>query len=428
MVVISSSFMPDMRSALSSRNACLRFSQVSKRPEPIRDSAPLLASVPGQCYVFNPAVSDTHCVYRIARPKDKRGVGYTLNRKLVEVTKSLLARLDSQFGTSFFNAARAVGRRHASNFSAELVSGLGYAPLGADGKLNTQSPYLPWIKPTQEDLERFPNGFEDPRLVKIEDVYYILCSATHQKKMIPVSDLSIPIEGAKIYLFSTRDFQSYTRHGVIGPDFHNRNASFFPTKLIDPSDGQSKILMLLKRNPGIAYAFLPELDRFKDNAFRTDFWEKIRHDDQSTLMTPLFPWESDHIALSQTPILTAEGWLIIYHAKDDLNVYRMGMALLDTNDPTLVLHRSPDPLMAPQLPIERTEGLVRNVIFPTGGRVVDMETPSGQPYKELQIYYGAGDAQIRRAHFGLNDLLGYLVQFDGQGMPLSQEVIFPMTG
>ena len=82
-------------------------------------------------------------------------------------------------------------------------------------------------------------------------------------------------------------------------------------------------------------------------------------------------------------------------------VYRVGLALLDLDEPTRVLQRLPNWILAPLAPYERT-GDVPNVVFPCG--LLHDET-SG----EVRMYYGAADNSICLATAPLEDLLDALL-------------------
>jgi predicted GH43/DUF377 family glycosyl hydrolase len=124
----------------------------------------------------------------------------------------------------------------------------------------------------------------------------------------------------------------------------------------------------------------------------------------------LFDWESSSRGASSPPFKTEAGWLLIYQASG-LNTrtmeksYTAGAVLLDLNDPTRVLSRSPVPILKPELPAEKT-GVFPNVLVSTG--VV-------RKGNELLIYYGSGDRECRVASCDLSKLLAYLQQFDAQG-------------
>ena len=86
------------------------------------------------------------------------------------------------------------------------------------------------------------------------------------------------------------------------------------------------------------------------------------------------------------PIKTPHGWLTIYHAVGPDKYYRLGAVLLDLDDPSIVLHRTPDWLLQPEADYE-IEGFYRGVCFPCGAVVID---------GTLFVYYGGGDKYWRR--------------------------------
>ena len=81
-------------------------------------------------------------------------------------------------------------------------------------------------------------------------------------------------------------------------------------------------------------------------------------------------------------------------------IYRLGLALLDLEDPRDVLRRTDEWVFGPAAPYERS-GDVDKVVFPTGW-VHDPETDM------LSMYYGAGDTVIALATARLRDVLDHL--------------------
>jgi len=109
-------------------------------------------------------------------------------------------------------------------------------------------------------------------------------------------------------------------------------------------------------------------------------------------------FESRHIGGGAVPIETKEGWLIIYHATEELNkqrIYRASVALLDLQNPFNVIGRLDYPLFGPDQPWEQS-GFVDNVVFPTGTAIFG---------DDLYIYYGAADRVIAAAKVSMKDLL-----------------------
>ena len=78
-------------------------------------------------------------------------------------------------------------------------------------------------------------------------------------------------------------------------------------------------------------------------------------------------------------------------------MYRVGLALLDLDEPTRVLRRLPSWVLAPLAAYERT-GDVPNVVFPCG---LIHDPASG----DVRLYYGAADSSICLATARLDELL-----------------------
>ena len=82
-------------------------------------------------------------------------------------------------------------------------------------------------------------------------------------------------------------------------------------------------------------------------------------------------------------------------------VYRIGLVLLDRNNPARVLRRTSEWVLAPVADYERT-GDVPNTIFPTG-LVYDSTTD------QLRLYYGAADTAVALATASLSAVLDHLL-------------------
>jgi predicted GH43/DUF377 family glycosyl hydrolase len=78
----------------------------------------------------------------------------------------------------------------------------------------------------------------------------------------------------------------------------------------------------------------------------------------------------------------------------------MGAMLLDANDPTKVLARTPKPLLEPTEYYECFGLFIPNVVFPTGAVVID---------DMVHVYYGACDTAIALATCPLSELLDYML-------------------
>ena len=82
------------------------------------------------------------------------------------------------------------------------------------------------------------------------------------------------------------------------------------------------------------------------------------------ILRPAEMWESVKIGNCGSPIETEAGWLVITHGVGPMRKYCIGAALLDLEDPTKVIGRLKEPLLAPEG--EEREGYVPNVVYSCG--------------------------------------------------------------
>jgi len=219
-------------------------------------------------------------------------------------------------------------------------------------------------------------GFEDARTVWVEELerFVITCTAYGPA-------------GPAVYLATTRDFSSVERHGImVAPE--DKNAAVLPERV-----GGKWILFHRPTtgfgitHPGISLSRSPDLVNWSPPEMvmqpRTGAW-----------------WDSLRIGIGPPLLKTEHGWLLVYHGvKETVSgaIYRVGAALLDLEEPTRVIGRSPEWLMTPRELYERT-GDVPNAIFPCG---MVHDTASG----ELRLYYGAGDTSVCLATAQVDDVL-----------------------
>lgn len=110
---------------------------------------------------------------------------------------------------------------------------------------------------------------------------------------------------------------------------------------------------------------------------------------------PAFEWEKLKVGAGPAPLRVPEGWLVIHHGvtgelvgsaftPQNTVFYAAGAMILDADDPSIVVARTAEPLMAPET-AEEIEGTVGNVVFPTAiERVGDGDF----------VFYGMADSKI----------------------------------
>lgn len=214
----------------------------------------------------------------------------------------------------------------------------------------------------------------DPRLLKIEDTYYIIwCTEFF---------------GASIGLAKTKDFKTFTRLENPFLPF-NRNAVLFPRKI------NGNYVMLSRPSDS---GHTPFGDIFLSESPDLTYWGKHRH-----VMSRGGGWESLKIGAGAAPIETSEGWLLFYHgAINTCNgyVYSVGGAILDIDNPSKVKYRCSTYLMTPEEWYEE-RGFVQNVCFPCAA-LTDSKTG------RVAVYYGAADSYVGLAFGYIDEIVDYI--------------------
>ncbi len=113
-------------------------------------------------------------------------------------------------------------------------------------------------------------------------------------------------------------------------------------------------------------------------------------------------WEGTKIGAAAQPMKTDQGWLALYHGVDRKIIYRTGVMLLDLDDPSKVIARSPEFILEPREYYEKVGLIIPNVVFPSANVVKD-----GVVY----VYYGCTDTCIAVATVGVDELLAYVLKW-----------------
>lgn len=293
-------------------------------------------------------------------------------------------------------------------------STVGYCRL--DGPLTVvERSSTPLMSP---EFEYESHGVEDPRIVKIDDLYYLTYTGydgvnamgalatsadlkQFEKRGIIVPKLTY--EEFKRYAESNAHLnEKYERFHVHNNIMNNpdkkmflwdKNVIFFPRKI----DG--KLFFLHRIRPDIQIVCINKLEELN-----RAFWENyFLHFNENIVMCSIYEHEVSYMGGGCPPIETAEGWLLIYHGVHDTPegyVYSACAALLDLENPQKELARLPYPLFKPETDWE-LKGYVNNVVFPTGTALFG---------DDLYIYYGAADKHIACASVSLNELVSELVE------------------
>ncbi len=191
--------------------------------------------------------------------------------------------------------------------------------------------------------------------------------------------------------------------------FHNKDTVFFPEPVSAPDGTESLAVLhrpmwdLGETKPGqgvrvpagvederqsIWISYVP-LSAVRDDLGALALWEQHRF-----VAGPQYPFEEVKIGGGPPPLRIPEGWLVLHHGvtgvidsafsqQQKVN-YAAGALILDADDPSRVIARTPEPLLAPETDDERS-GIVPNVVFPTAIEEID-----GRHF----VFYGMADSKI----------------------------------
>jgi beta-1,2-mannobiose phosphorylase / 1,2-beta-oligomannan phosphorylase len=217
-------------------------------------------------------------------------------------------------------------------------------------------------------------GVEDPRITQIGDTYYIFYSCYSTR-------------GFQMGLAQTQDFLHIERIALTTA-IDYRNCVLFPEKI-------GGMYVRFERpnigRPGIWLSYSPDLVHWGNQ-------QLIMQPDNHDI------WQDAKIGPGAPPIKTPRGWLNIYHATTatmDGQIYRLGCALHDLEDPRKVIGRTHRFILAPEAYHERV-GYVHNVVFTCGA----VPEPDGT----IKIYYGGADTVMCVATGKIDDLIDLAVE------------------
>ena len=222
-------------------------------------------------------------------------------------------------------------------------------------------------------------GIEDPRIVRMTELDKWAITYTAYSRGGPLVALAL-----------TDDFVNFDRLGPIMPP-EDKDAAMFPRRI----NGKWAII-----HRPIAANYIPGAHIWLSYSDDLVHWG-----DRRVLMRARRGgwWDANKIGLAAPPLETPDGWLLLYHGVRTTasgSIYRLGLALLDLDDPLKVLHRSDEWIFGPTEWYER-EGDVDDVTFPSG-LVLDEKTGL------LKMYYGGADSCIAVATAQLSNLMEYI--------------------
>jgi predicted GH43/DUF377 family glycosyl hydrolase len=240
-----------------------------------------------------------------------------------------------------------------------------------------RSNYEVIFSPQQSISERviFPvsenesSGIEDARFVRFVDddgsvTYYATYTAYNGFDILP-------------QLLQTDDFLTFKMHTLSGNAARNKGMALFPRKI----NGR---FVMLSRQDGVNNYIM--------------FSESLRNwTDAELLQEPVHPLEFVQVGNCGSPVETSEGWLALFHGVGPMRKYSIWAELLDIDDPSKVIGRLDEPILAPDE--HERDGYVPNVVY-TCGSMLHEDT--------LVVPYGIADQRCRVATVSIPELLARL--------------------
>jgi beta-1,2-mannobiose phosphorylase / 1,2-beta-oligomannan phosphorylase len=292
-------------------------------------------------------------------------------------------------------------------------SSIGYAKLS--GPLTVEERFETPVLFPQFEYES--HGVEDPRITKIDDLFYLTYTAYDGLNALGAVATSNDLkhfekQGVIVPQITYVEFKNLTEcHGAINgkylrynhrkhiPARHDKNLLIWDKNVIFfPRRINGKLHFLHRVRPDIQIAAVSSLLELTK-----EFWENyLLHLTENIVLTSKYSHEVSYIGGGCPPIETEHGWLLIYHGVHDTTkgyVYSACAALLDLENPRKEIARLPYPLFKPEFDWE-LDGEVNNVCFPSGAVLFE---------DILYIYYGAADERIACASVSISALLKLLL-------------------
>jgi predicted GH43/DUF377 family glycosyl hydrolase len=245
----------------------------------------------------------------------------------------------------------------------------------SDGLTGWMIEEKPFIAPHQGRYEdRW--GAEDPRITRVGDDYFI-------------SYTGFSPSGPLVILARTLDFRSYELCSIVAPP-EDKDAALFPRRI----GGRHALFHRPVASgahgeaPNIWLSFSPDLTHWGDHRI---------------VIQPRRSgnWDREKVGLGPPPLETPSGWLVLFHGVKGTaagSLYRVGTALLDRDEPSIVLARGDEWVFGPEAHYE-LQGDVPGVVFPTGWIL--------QQDGRVRIYYGAADSTVAVAFAWLEELAAF---------------------
>jgi predicted GH43/DUF377 family glycosyl hydrolase len=285
-----------------------------------------------------------------------------------EITAHILAQLPEDF--TYNELIKKIGILRAKPQFSETIQNRTFEII----RWLADSNYEVGFHPDHRISERviFPvsknesGGIEDARFVQFfndngEVVYFATYTAYNGITILP-------------QLIETKDFIKFNILTLNGKAVQNKGMALFPRKI------------------GGRYAMLSRQDGENNHIMFSDnihFWQESQ-----IIQEPQYPWEFIQIGNCGSPLESDKGWIVLTHGVGPMRQYCIGAILLDLENPTKIIARLDEPLLAPHE--KEREGYVPNVVYSCGAMIHN---------NELVIPYAMSDINSGIATVAVKELL-----------------------
>ncbi|MEO7839995.1 MAG: glycosidase [Anaerolineales bacterium] len=256
----------------------------------------------------------------------------------------------------------------------DWISRIGYA-VSADG-VHWNRLRRPVLEPHNASDAR---GVEDPRVTVLEQRFY-MCYTAYGREFIGEGEPTHIGGGVMPMIAVSDNLITWEALGPIVRGEDNKDHSLFPRRI------NGRYVALHRRPPQVWLAESEDLLSWPEANMRPIFGPR-----------PDNGWDEKRVGGNGVPIETEHGWLMLYHAYNNDHVYRLGVCLLDLENPAKIIHRPKEFIFEPD-ELWELRGDVPNVVFSCANPVVN---------NTVYIYYGGADHVIGLATCTLGELLDF---------------------
>lgn len=216
-------------------------------------------------------------------------------------------------------------------------------------------------------------GAEDPRVTFIDGKYIVTYTA--------ISNWPPNANGIKIAAVISPDLSKIEKKELVTP-FNAKAMVIFPEKI----NGKYTALLTVNTDTPPSHIAMAQFDKL-DDLFDQNFWKKW-YSDLDKHIVHLRRINSDQVEIGAAPILTENGWLLVYsYIKHYLSegvekIFRIEAVFLEKDNPKKIIGRVDKPLLVPQADYE-LNGQINKVVFPEGAVINN---------NKLFVYYGGADS------------------------------------